>query len=161
MLNHIVIMGRLARDPELRRTQSGVPVASFRLAVDRDFKDKNTGERGTDWIDVVAWRATGEFVSRYFTKGRMAVVEGRLQMRDWTDKEGNKRTSAEVVADNVYFGDSRRDGDGSGYSPSYSGGQSSYSAPAPRSDPFGGYGAPPADGDQFAELSTDDGNLPF
>ncbi|MCI9310284.1 MAG: single-stranded DNA-binding protein [Lawsonibacter sp.] len=161
MLNHIVIMGRLARDPELRRTQSGVPVASFRLAVDRDFKDKNTGERGTDWIDVVAWRATGEFVSRYFTKGRMAVVEGRLQMRDWTDKEGNKRTTAEVVADNVYFGDSRRDGDGGGYSPSYSGGQSSYSAPAPRSDPFGGYGAPPADGDQFAELSTDDGNLPF
>ena len=161
MLNHIVIMGRLARDPELRRTQSGVPVASFRLAVDRDFKDKNTGERGTDWIDVVAWRATGEFVSRYFTKGRMAVVEGRLQMRDWTDKEGNKRTSAEVVADNVYFGDSRRDGDGGGYSPSYGGGQSSYSAPAPRSDPFGGYGAPPADGDQFAELSTDDGNLPF
>ena len=161
MLNHIVIMGRLARDPELRRTQSGVPVASFRLAVDRDFEDKNTGERGTDWIDVVAWRATGEFVSRYFTKGRMAVVEGRLQMRDWTDKEGNKRTSAEVVADNVYFGDSRRDGDGSGYSPSYGGGQSSYSAPAPRSDPFGGYGAPPADGDQFAELSTDDGNLPF
>ena len=159
MLNHIVIMGRLARDPELRRTQSGVPVASFRLAVDRDFKDKNTGERGTDWIDVVAWRATGEFVSRYFTKGRMAVVEGRLQMRDWTDKEGNKRTSAEVVADNVYFGDSRRDGDG--YSPSYSGGQGSYSAPAPRSDPFGGYGPPPADGDQFAELSTDDGNLPF
>ena len=161
MLNHIVIMGRLARDPELRRTQSGVPVASFRLAVDRDFKDKNTGERGTDWIDVVAWRATGEFVSRYFTKGRMAVVEGRLQMRDWTDKEGNKRTSAEVVADNVYFGDSRRDGDGGGYSPSYSGGQSSYSAPAPRSDPFGGYGAPPADGDQLAELSTDDGNMPF
>ncbi|MCI9670424.1 MAG: single-stranded DNA-binding protein [Lawsonibacter sp.] len=161
MLNHIVIMGRLARDPELRRTQSGVPVASFRLAVDRDFKDKNTGERGTDWIDVVAWRATGEFVSRYFTKGRMAVVEGRLQMRDWTDKEGNKRTTAEVVADNVYFGDSRRDGDGGGYSPSYGGGQSSYSAPAPRSDPFGGYGAPPADGDQFAELSTDDGNLPF
>jgi single-strand DNA-binding protein len=161
LLNHIVIMGRLARDPELRRTQSGVPVASFRLAVDRDFKDKNTGERGTDWIDVVAWRATGEFVSRYFTKGRMAVVEGRLQMRDWTDKEGNKRTTAEVVADNVYFGDSRRDGDGGGYSPSYGGGQSSYSAPAPRSDPFGGYGAPPADGDQFAELSTDDGNLPF
>ena len=161
MLNRIIIMGRLARDPELRRTQAGVPVTSFRLAVDRDFKDKTTGERGTDWIDVVAWRQTGEFVSRYFTKGRMAVVEGRLQMRDWTDKEGNKRTTAEVVADNVYFGDSRRDGDGGGYSPSYSGGQSSYSAPAPRSDPFGGYGAPPADGDQFAELSTDDGNLPF
>ena len=86
MLNHIVIMGRLARDPELRHTQSGTPVATFRLAVDRDFKDKNTGERATDWIDVVAWRGTGEFVSRYFAKGRMAVVEGRLQMRDWTDK---------------------------------------------------------------------------
>ena len=94
MLNHIVIMGRLARDPELRHTQTGTPVASFTLAVDRDFKDKNTGERQTDWIDVVAWRGTGEFVSRYFSKGRMAVVEGRLQIRDWTDKEGNKRRSA-------------------------------------------------------------------
>ena len=101
MLNKIFLMGRLARDPELRRTQSGTPVVSFRLAVDRDFKDKATGERSTDWIDVVAWRQTAEFVSRYFTKGRMAVVEGRLQMRDWTDKEGNKRTSAEVVADNA------------------------------------------------------------
>ena len=165
MLNRIIIMGRLARDPELRRTQTGTPVASFRLAVDRDFKDKNTGERSTDWIDVVAWRATAEFVSRYFTKGRMAVVEGRLQMRDWTDKEGNKRTAAEVVADNVYFGDSKRDGDG-GYSAGYGqGGYPSssyssgggYSAPAPSS----GYGAPPADGDQFAELSDDDGELPF
>ena len=103
MLNKIFLMGRLARDPELRRTQTGTPVASFRLAVDRDFKDKATGERATDWIDVVAWRQTAEFVSRYFTKGRMAVVEGRLQMRDWTDKDGNKRTTAEVVADNVYF----------------------------------------------------------
>ena len=93
MLNHIVIMGRLARDPELRHTQSGTAVTSFTLAVDRDFKDKNTGERTTDWIDVVAWRGTGEFVSRYFAKGRMAVVEGRLQIRDWTDKEGNKRHS--------------------------------------------------------------------
>ena len=164
MLNKIFIMGRLARDPELRRTQAGVPVASFRLAVDRDFRDKTTGERATDWIDVVAWRQTGEFVSRYFSKGRMAVVEGRLQMRDWTDKEGNKRTSAEVVADNVYFGDSKRDGDG-GYSPSY--GQGSYSAPAPRSDsygasdPFGGFAAPPADGDQYDELSTNDEKLPF
>ena len=166
MLNHIVIMGRLARDPELRRTQAGVPVASFRLAVDRDFKDKSTGERATDWIDVVAWRQTGEFVSRYFTKGRMAVVEGRLQMRDWTDKDGNKRTSAEVVADNVYFGDSKRDGEGGGYPSGYhqQGGYNQgggYPAPAAPADPFGGYGAPPADGDQFAELSTDDGNLPF
>ena len=161
MLNHITIMGRLVADPELRTTPQGVTVATMRLAVDRDFKNKQTGERETDFINVVAWRQTAEFVSRFFTKGRMAVVEGRLQIRDWTDKEGNKRTTAEVVADNVYFGDSRRDGDGGGYSPSYSGGQSSYSAPAPRSDPFGGYGAPPADGDQFAELSTDDGNLPF
>ena len=165
MLNRIIIMGRLARDPELRRTQTGTPVASFRLAVDRDFKDKSTGERSTDWIDVVAWRATAEFVSRYFTKGRMAVVEGRLQMRDWTDKDGNKRTSAEVVADNVYFGDSKRDGEGGGYSAGYSQGgyaqvgysQGGYSAPAAPS----GYGAPPADGDQFAELSDDDGELPF
>ena len=164
MLNRIIIMGRLARDPELRRTQTGTPVASFRLAVDRDFKDKSTGERSTDWIDVVAWRATAEFVSRYFTKGRMAVVEGRLQMRDWTDKDGNKRTSAEVVADNVYFGDSKRDGEGGGYSTGYSQGgygqggysQGGYSVPAPS-----GYGAPPADGDQFAELSDDDGELPF
>ena len=110
MLNRIIIMGRLARDPELRRTQSGVPVASFRLAVDRDFKDKSTGERSTDWIDVVAWRATAEFVSRFFTKGRMAVVEGRLQMRDWTDKDGNKRTAYEVVADNVFFAESKNGG---------------------------------------------------
>ncbi len=160
MLNKIFIMGRLTRDPELRRTQTGTPVASFSLAVDRDFKDKSTGERATDFIDVVAWRQTAEFVSRYFTKGRMAVVEGRLQIRDWTDKEGNKRRSAEVIADQIYFGDSKRDGDGGGYSPSYSQG-GSYSAPAAPSDPFGGYGAPPADGDQFAELSTDDGNLPF
>ena len=163
MLNKIFLMGRLARDPELRRTQSGTPVVSFRLAVDRDFKDKATGERSTDWIDVVAWRQTAEFVSRYFTKGRMAVVEGRLQMRDWTDKEGNKRTTAEVVADNVYFGDSKRDGDGGGYSSGY--GQGGY-APA-----GGGYGAAPSapsgfggsdrETDQFAELSDDDGDLPF
>ena len=108
MLNKIFIMGRLTRDPELRRTQTGTPVASFSLAVDRDFKDKSTGERTTDFIDVVVWRQTGEFVSRYFTKGRMAVVEGRLQIRDWTDKDGGRRRSAEVVAENVYFGDSKR-----------------------------------------------------
>ena len=107
MLNRIILMGRLARDPELRHTQSGTAVATFTLAVDRDFKDKGTGERQTDWIDCAAWRQTGEFVSRYFAKGRMAVVEGRLQMREWTDKDGNKRRSAEVVADNVYFGDSK------------------------------------------------------
>ena len=167
MLNHIVIMGRLARDPELRHTQVGTPVASFTLAVDRDFKDKNTGERATDWIDVVAWRGTGEFVSRYFSKGRMAVVEGRLQIRDWTDKEGNKRRSAEVVADNVYFGDSKRDGDssysgdrggsyGGNYGGGYGGQPSRPAAPAPAAD----YGIP-SGGDQFSELADDDGDLPF
>lgn len=108
-LNHIVIMGRLTRDPELRRTQTGTAVASFTLAVDRDFKSKDSGEKQTDFIDCVAWRSTGEFVSKYFTKGRQAVVEGRLQLRDWTDKDGNKRRSAEVVADSVYFADSKHD----------------------------------------------------
>ena len=160
MLNKIFLMGRLTRDPELRRTQTGTPVASFSLAVDRDFKDKSTGERTTDFIDVVAWRQTAEFVSRYFTKGRMAVVEGRLQIRDWTDKDGGKRRTAEVIADNIYFGDSKRDGDGGSYSTGFNpGGYSTggYSAPAAPS----GYGAPPADGDQFAELSDDDGELPF
>ena len=164
MLNKVFIMGRLARDPELRRTQSGTPVVSFRLAVDRDFKDKTTGEKATDWIDVVAWRQTAEFVSRYFSKGRMAIVEGRLQVREWTDKENNKRTATEVVADNVYFGDSKRDGDNGGYSAGYNqgsygqGGYSAggYSAPAPS-----GYGAPSMGGSQFAELSDDDGELPF
>ena len=160
MLNRIVLMGRLVADPELRTTPAGVTVATFRVACDRDFRNKQTGERETDFINVVVWRQTAEFVSRYFAKGRMAVVEGRLQIRDWTDKEGNKRRSAEVVADQIYFGDSKRDSDGGGYSPSYSQG-GSYSSPAAPSDPFGGYGAPPADGDQFAELSTDDGNLPF
>ena len=109
MLNHIVLMGRLVRDPELRRTQSGVAVVSFTLAVDRDFQSKDGGEKQTDFIDVVAWRNTAEFVSRYFTKGRMAVVSGKLQLRDWTDREGNKRRSAEIVADSVYFGDSKKD----------------------------------------------------
>ena len=110
MLNHIVVMGRLTRDPELRRTGSGIAVASFSLAVDRDFAPKDGGNRETDFIDCVAWRQTGEFVSKYFTKGRMAVVSGRLQIRQWTDKDGNNRRSAEIVADNVYFGDSKRDG---------------------------------------------------
>ena len=171
MLNRIIIMGRLTRDPELRHTQTGTAVASFTLAVDRDFKDKSTGERSTDFIDVVAWRQTGEFVSRYFTKGRMAVVEGRLQIRDWTDKDGGKRRSAEIVADNVYFGDSKRDGDGGyqssgyasggGYSGGYaSGGYASPAAPAASAAPSG-YGAPTKGGDQFAELTDDDGELPF
>ena len=111
MLNQIVLMGRLTRDPELRRTGSGVAVASFTLAVDRDFAAQGA-EKETDFVDIVAWRNTAEFVSRYFTKGRMAVVTGRLQIRNWTDKEGNKRRSAEVVADNVYFGDSKKEDDG-------------------------------------------------
>ena len=117
MLNKIILMGRLTRDPELRRTQSGTVVASFTLAVDRDYKPQD-GERETDFIDIVAWRGTGEFVSKYFTKGRMAVVEGRLQVRDWTDKDGNKRRSTEVVADNVYFGDSKRPESGTPAEPS-------------------------------------------
>ena len=153
MLNRIILMGRLTRDPELRHTQSGTAVASFSLAVDRDFKDKATGEKATDFIDVVAWRQTGEFVSRYFTKGRLAVVEGRLQIRDWTDRDGNKRRSAEVVADNVYFGDSKRDAEASG---TYGGG---YSRPAPAPAPAPDYGMPAAD-DQFSELADYDGELP-
>lgn len=107
MLNKVFIMGRLTHEPELRRTQSGIAVTSFSLAVDRDFKSQD-GDRETDFIDVVAWRSTAEFVTKYFSKGRMAVVEGHLQIRDWTDKDGNKRRSAEVVADNVYFGDSKK-----------------------------------------------------
>nr|DAF38578.1 MAG TPA: Single strand binding protein [Caudoviricetes sp.] len=137
MLNKIFLQGRLCKNPELRNTQNGTAVASFTLAVDRDFKDKDTGEKKADFINVVAWRSTAEFVSRYFTKGRMAVVEGRLQIRDYTDRNGNKRTAAEVVADNVYFGDSKRDADG------------------------GGYAAPQQPGDGFAELEDDDGDLPF
>ena len=150
MLNHITIMGRLTRDPELRRTGSGIAVASFTLAVDRDFGGRDGGERETDFIDCVAWRQTGEFVSKYFTKGRMAVVSGRLQIRNWTDKDGNKRRSAEVVADNVYFGDSRRDGETG----------SSYSAPAAPS--YGGYSAPASSpASDFAMLDDDDAQLPF
>ena len=144
MLNHITIMGRLTRDPELRRTGSGTAVASFALAVDRDFGEKDGGEKETDFIDCVAWRQTGEFVSKYFTKGRMAAVSGRLQIRSWTDKEGNKRKSAEIVADNVYFADSKRDTDG---------GNSSYAG-----NGYGGYTAPESD---FAILEDDDAQLPF
>ena len=151
MLNHIVIMGRLARDPELRRTGSGTAVTSFTLAVDRDFGKNENGERETDFIDCTAWRQTGEFVSKYFTKGRMAVVSGRLQIRNWTDKEGNKRRSAEVVADNVYFGDSKRDGD----APAAGG----FTAPAAGS--FGGYSAPNPGASDFTMLSDDDAQLPF
>ena len=154
MLNHIVLMGRLTRDPELRRTGSGIAVASFSLAVDRDFgSSANNGEKETDFIDIVAWRNTAEFVSKYFTKGRMAVVSGRLQIRNWTDKEGNKRRSAEVVADNVYFGYSKRDGAAPGgfdQTPSYPQAPA-YQAPA---NP-----APAASG--FSMLEDDDSELPF
>lgn len=110
MLNHIVIMGRLGKDPELRRTQRGVAVATFNVAVDRDFKDKDTGQRATDWITCVAWRSTAEFVEKYFAKGSQVLVAGRLQMRDWTDKDGNKRISAEVQAENVYFAGVKTEG---------------------------------------------------
>ena len=147
MLNHIVLMGRLTRDPELRRTGSGIAVASFSLAVDRDFGSRETGEKETDFIDIVAWRGTAEFVSKYFTKGRMAVVEGRLQIRDWKDKEGNNRRSAEVVADNVYFGDSNKDGGNRSGGGSYGGSyDNSYQQPS---------------GD-FSEIPDDNaGELPF
>lgn len=116
MLNRIDLMGRLTRDPEMRFTQSGTPVASFTLAVDRDFTQKGE-EKQTDFIDFVAWRNTAEFVSKYFAKGSMAVVSGRLQIRDWQDKDGNKRRSAEVVAENVYFGESKKAQDGGEYRP--------------------------------------------
>ena len=159
MLNHITIMGRLTRDPELRRTGSGVAVASFTVAVDRDFGKNENGEKETDFIDCVAWRQTGEFVSKYFTKGRMAVVSGRLQIRPWTDKDGNKRRTAEVVADNCYFGESKRSSEsGSSYGGNAYGGNS-YSAPAAPS--FGGYSAPAAPASDFAMLDDDDAQLPF
>lgn len=138
MLNHITIMGRLTKDPEMRRTGSGVAVTSFTIACDRDFGQN--GEKETDFIDITAWRNTAEFVSKYFNKGRMAVVSGRLQIRKWTDKNGNDRKSAEVVADNVYFADSKKDDSGSNF-------QGYSQAPAPASD--------------FAMLDDDDAQLPF
>lgn len=143
MLNRIILMGRLTHDPELRRTQSDTPVCSFSLAVDRDYK--RDGEKETDFIDIVAWRSTADFVSKYFTKGRMAVVEGRLQIRDWTDKEGGKRRSAEVIADNVYFGDSKPKDSGSNV-PAYDG------------EPGAEFGAPPSG---FTPDFGDDGEMPF
>lgn len=147
MLNHITIMGRLTRDPELRRTGSGIAVASFTVAVDRDYSDKQSGEKETDFIECVAWRQTGEFVSKYFTKGRMIVVDGRLQIRGWTDKDGNKRRTAEIVADSVYFGDSKKE----------SSGGDSYG------NSYGGYNAPgyPAPGSDFAPIEEEDAKLPF
>lgn len=119
MLNKVLIMGRLTKTPELKQTGNGVSVTSFSIAVDRDFKDKQTGEKTTDFIDCVAWRGTADFVAKYFTKGRMAVVDGKLQVRDWMDKEGGKRKAVEVVADNVYFADSKKDGGSSAPTPSF------------------------------------------
>ncbi len=147
MLNHIVIMGRLARDPELRRTQSGIAVTTITVAVDRDYQSRDSQDKQADFIDVVAWRNTAEFINKYFTKGRMIVVEGSLQSRKWTDKNGQNRISWEIQANNVYFGDSKRDNQGGGeYSaPSYGSPAESYTAPA---------------GDSFAEIESD-GDLPF
>ena len=176
MLNHIVIMGRLTRDPELRRTGSGIAVASFSVAVERDFSGRDGGEKETDFIDCVAWRQTGEFVSKYFTKGRMIVVSGRLQIRSWTDKDGNKRRTAEVVADNCYFGDSKRDAEGGSYGGNTYGGNSyggnsygkqggynggnSYGQQQPGG--FDGYAQPAsAPASDFAMLEDDDAQLPF
>ena len=148
MLNHITIMGRLVRDPELRRTGSGIAVTSFTLAVDRDYKSNN-GEKETDFIECVAWRNTGEFVGKYFTKGRMAVVSGKLQIRGWTDKDGNKRRTAEVLAENVYFADSNKEASESN---AIAGGFTPPAYPTP------GY-APPAG--EFAPLDEEDAQLPF
>ena len=141
MLNKIILMGRLCTNPELRRTGSGTAVTSFSLACDRDFKSQS-GEKETDFIEVVAWKNTAEFVSKYFSKGRMAVVEGRLQIRDWTDKAGNKRTTAEVVADNVYFADSKR-------SESNDNQKENFNALSGRVS------------DDFAPISEEDGDIPF
>ena len=162
MLNHITIMGRLTRDPELRRTGSGVAVASFTIACDRDFAPQGQ-EKETDFIDVVAWRQTGEFAAKYFAKGRMAIVSGRLQIRSWKDKDGNNRKTAEVVADNIYFGDSKTDSNQGGYNapaPGYSAPAGNYgSAPANSYGTYGGgYAAPASD---FAMMNDDDSTLPF
>lgn len=157
MLNKIFLQGRLVADPELKHTPNGVAVASFTLAVEHDFKSKSTGEKGVDFINIVVWRQTAEFVSRFFSKGRLAIVDGRLQIRSYTDRDGNKRTIAEVVADNVYFGDSRKDAEGGGgYSAPNASIASPYSTPAD-----GGYIPSSNGGDQFAEITESDGDLPF
>lgn len=148
MLNHIAIMGRLVRDPELRRTGNGIAVASFCVAVDRDFS--SDGQKEADFINCVAWRQTGEFVSKYFTKGKLIAVSGRLQIRSYTDKDGNKRTAAEVVADHCYFGGGKQDTDGqSGGSQAQS--QGTYQPPY----------MPPEPGNNFPMLEDDDEKLPF
>ena len=150
-MNHIDLMGRLTRDPELRHTQGGTPVASFTLAVDRRYAPKDGGDRPVDFIDCVAWRQTGEFISKYFSKGQMLAVSGSLQIREWTDREGNKRRSAEVVCDNAYFTESRKNREAAGFA----------AGEAPRTDysNSGITGSVPAS--EFAELDEDDGDLPF
>lgn len=142
MINRITIGGRITADPELRTTGTGTSVTSFTIACDRDFKDRNSGEKGVDFVEIVAWRATAEFICKYFGKGRMIIVDGRLQMRDWTDKDGNKRRSAEVVADNAYFGDSKSESKQAADAPDY------------------GYGAQASEQAGFQEIK-DDGELPF
>lgn len=164
MLNHITIMGRLTRDPELRRTGNGTAVASFTIACDRDYAPQGQ-DKETDFIECVAWRQTGEFVSKYFTKGRMIVVDGRLQIRKYTDKNGNNRTVAEILADHCYFGDSKReDGNQGGYSapaPSSYGAPAGYGTGGQYGGYGGGYAAPAAPGSDYAMLEDDDAQLPF
>lgn len=160
MLNHIIIMGRMVRDPQMRRTGSGVAATSFTVAVDRDFADKQTGEKETDFIDCVAWRQTGEFVNKYFKKGSMIAVSGRLQIRSWTDNEGNKRRASEIVADNCYFANTKKESDGT------AGQHSSYSASAfPETeaafDRFGAGGVSVVPESDFAMLEDDNSILPF
>ena len=163
MLNTITVMGRLVRDPELRRTGSGTPVASFTVAVDRDYSGKDGGEKETDFIDCVAWRGTGEFVAKYFSKGSMAIVTGSLQIRNWTDKEGNKRRNAEIIAGSVYFGDSKKSDQGN-YTPQAANGAQGYAGDFPETMAMIGkyqqqaQGAPQSD---FAMLDDDDAQLPF
>ena len=149
-MNQIIIMGRMTRDPELRHTPNGVSVASFTLAVDRGFTPKDGGDRQTDFIDVVAWRNSAEFVSKYFTKGQMAAVVGRLQIRDWTDKEGNKRRSAEVIAESIHFTESKKTR------------EAAY-GPTEQKEDFGvGYTTPVASSDfEELDIEDDDGDLPF
>ena len=164
MLNTIIIQGRIVRDPELRRTGSGIAVTSFTVAVDRDFAQD--GKKETDFIDCVAWRQTGEFVSKYFKKGSMIVVKGRLQIRNCNDKDGNNRKTAEVVADNCYFGSTKSDSDGSNNNSGYSNSNNGYSN---NGNGYGGYGggygggnyAPPQYGGDFAMIEDDDAQLPF
>ena len=161
MLNHIIIMGRLTRDPELRRTGSGVAVANFTLAVDRDFSGKDGSEKETDFIDCVAWRQTGEFVSKYFTKGRMACVSGSLQIRKWKDKDGNERRSAEIVADAVYFADSKNTAENGTSSPAAAPAANSYAPNEYQRSAVAAHNAAAPAAGSFAPIYDDDGELPF